>query len=73
MFTLEKILGFFLFGLMEFFEVTPEWLETLRKRKEEAVEAYRARWKARREGRKPGDVAISKHDRYVHISFKGRR
>lgn len=73
MFTLEKMLGFFLFGLMDLFEVTPEWLDTLRKRREAAVDAYRARWKARRQGRNPNDLIVPDQDRYIEISFRGRR
>jgi hypothetical protein len=69
---LEKVLGFFLFGLMELFEVTPERLEILRKRREAVAEAYRAYYEARRLGRKPGDLAIPHNDRYAEISFKGR-
>ena len=73
MFLLERLLGFFLFGLMRFFELTPEWLESQRQRREAAANDYRARWKARRQGLSPNDVDIPKHDRYVEISFKGRR
>jgi hypothetical protein len=73
MFLLERLLGFYLFGLMRFFELTPEWLETLRRRRETAADDYRARWEARRKGHRPNDVDISKHDRYVEISFKSRR
>jgi hypothetical protein len=73
MFLLERLLGFYLFGLMRLFELTPEWLETLRQRSEAAGNEYRARWNARRQGRKANDVDIPKHDRYVEISFKGRR
>ena len=73
MFFLERLLGGFLFGLMSFFELTPEWLDSQRQRREAAADDYRARWEARRRGLSRNDLDISKHDRYVEISFKGRR
>ncbi len=73
MMLLEKILGFYLFGLMRMFEVTPAWLETLRQRREAVIERMQARNEARRQGRKPGDLAIPKENRYAEISFRGRR